>query len=52
MSNLVSEPGELRFTVEVKRATTGETETFDLVGHIVAKEEARQSSEEKEETCQ
>lgn len=52
MSNLTAEPGELRLTIEVKRAATGETETFDLVGHIVAKEEAQQALEKKEEKWQ
>lgn len=32
--NIVGQPGELRFTIEVKRAETGQVETYDLVGYI------------------
>lgn len=39
MSNLVcSEGGELRFTIEVKRATTGEVEVYNLIGKISGSE--------------
>lgn len=34
MNTLAGELAELRFTIEVKRAATGETETFEMVGHI------------------
>lgn len=33
MSNLQGQPGELRMTIEVKRAATGKVDTFELVGH-------------------
>lgn len=33
MANLQGQPGELRMTIEVKRAATGKTDTFELVGH-------------------
>lgn len=32
-SNLQGEPGELRMTIEIKRAATGKTETVELIGH-------------------
>ncbi len=31
--HLQGQPGELRMTIEVKRAATGKTDTFELVGH-------------------
>ena len=34
MSNLESQPAEIRFTIEVKRAATGVTETVEMVGVI------------------
>ena len=34
MANLSTQPAELRFTVEIKRAETGKTETVEMVGHI------------------
>lgn len=34
MNELGGGGGELRFTVQVKRAATGETETHELVGKI------------------
>ena len=32
-SALQGEPGELRMTIEIKRAATGKTETVELIGH-------------------
>jgi hypothetical protein len=32
MSNLQGQGGELRFTVEVKRAATGKVERYELIG--------------------
>lgn len=32
MADLVGQIGELRMTIEVTRAATGETETYELVG--------------------
>lgn len=34
MSELNGQAGELRFTLEIKRAETGETETVEMVGKI------------------
>jgi hypothetical protein len=34
MAELKGKAGELRFTVEVKRAATGKTETFELIGKV------------------
>lgn len=34
MNNLEGQEGELRFTLEIKRAATGKTETVELVGKI------------------
>jgi hypothetical protein len=38
MSNLNGSPGELRFTIEVKRKATGKTETHELIGKIIPDE--------------
>ena len=35
MSNLQGQAGELHFTLTVKRAETGKTETFQMVGKIL-----------------
>ncbi len=40
MIELAGQPGELRFVIEITRAATGETETVELVGTIVAEEES------------
>lgn len=32
--DLSGQLGEIKFTIEIQRAKTGEVETFDLVGHI------------------
>lgn len=37
--NLSGGGGELRFTVQIKRAATGETETHELVGRITPEQE-------------
>lgn len=42
MSSLNGQPGELRFTVEVRRAATGEVETYEMVGKIADEEEAEE----------
>lgn len=34
MTELNGKPGELRFTVEVKRAATGKVERYDMIGRI------------------
>jgi len=33
-SSLSGPPAELRMTIQVKRAATGQVETFELVGHV------------------
>lgn len=38
MPELQGQPGELRFTIEITRAATGETETVELVGKILPDE--------------
>lgn len=43
MSQLQGVAGELRFTVEIKRAATGETETVEMVGKIVEDDEQEDS---------
>lgn len=48
MSDLIGQPGELRFTVQVKRAATGETETHELIGHIGQDEPTEQPTEDNE----
>ena len=35
MSNLQGQPGEIRMTIHIKRAATGETETHELVGKVM-----------------
>lgn len=34
MTELIGQPAELKFTLEITRAATGETETVELVGKI------------------
>lgn len=34
MTELKAKPGELRFTIEVKRAATGKVETFEMIGRV------------------
>ena len=34
MISLNGQPGEVRFTVEIKRAETGKVEQYDLVGYL------------------
>ena len=36
MIELKGQPGELRFTVEIKRKDTGAVETFEMVGYTDA----------------
>ena len=38
MTELNGKPGELRFTVSVKRAATGKVETFEMVGKVTGEE--------------
>lgn len=46
MADLSGQPGELRFTIEIKRAATGETETHELVGQIIPDEDDTIEDEE------
>ena len=39
MSELSGQVGELRMTIEIKRAATGETETVELIGAPLPEEE-------------
>lgn len=34
MAELNGQPGEVRMTIEIRRAATGETETYELIGNI------------------
>lgn len=34
MSDIKGQEGELRFTLEIKRAATGKTETVEMIGKI------------------
>ncbi len=34
MTDLNTQPAEMRFTLHIKRAATGLTETVEMVGHI------------------
>lgn len=33
MSNLKGQPAEVRAVIHIKRAATGKTETYELIGH-------------------
>ena len=39
MPELTTQPAELHFTIDIKRAETGETETVELVGIITHKKD-------------
>ncbi len=39
MAELSGESGELRLTIEIKRAATGQTETVELIGTPIIEEE-------------
>ena len=34
MSDLITQPAEISFTLEITRAATGETETVEMIGYI------------------
>lgn len=38
-------PAEVRMTVKVKRAATGQTETHELVGHVIHEPESQNGSD-------
>jgi hypothetical protein len=39
MAELTTQPAEVKFTLEITRAATGEKEIVEMVGHIVAQDE-------------
>jgi hypothetical protein len=45
MQELQGPPAELRLTVNVKRAATGQTETHELVGHVIHEPESQNGSD-------
>lgn len=45
MADLGGQPGELHFTIEIKRAATGEVETHEMVGTIIPDEEGTEEQE-------
>ena len=50
MNDLTGQPGELHFTVQVKRAATGETKTYELIGHIGQTEQPTEDNENGSDT--
>lgn len=40
MTELVTQPAEVRFTIEVTRGSTGEKECIEMVGYIVQQDES------------
>lgn len=45
MPELEGQVGELRFTIEITRAATGETETVELIGKIATDGEQEEEGE-------
>lgn len=45
MPELQGQPGELRFTIEIKRADTGVVETHELVGTIIGVQDEQEETE-------
>lgn len=43
MNELTGEKAELRFTIDITRAATGETESFELVGTITPQEQENEN---------
>lgn len=50
MIDLATQPAELRFTLEIKRAATGLTETVEMVGHVAPQAELVQQRNEEDDT--
>lgn len=48
MVDLQGRPGELRFTIEVKRKATGKTETYELTGTPIESDEDEPQQEDNE----
>ena len=46
--DLNGKPGELRMTIEVKRAATGKVETYDLIGTPIESDEDEPQQEDSE----
>jgi hypothetical protein len=46
MAELQGQPGELRLTVEVKRAATGKVETYELIGTPIEDEDVPPAGDE------
>jgi hypothetical protein len=49
MISLIGQPGELRMTVEITRAATGKTETYELVGTAEIEENEETEAPKNEE---
>lgn len=45
MIELKGTPGELSFTVTVKRKATGKVETFHMIGHVLPEPEKPEAKE-------
>lgn len=43
---LVAQPAEVRFSIEIKRAETGQVEMFDLIGRIETQPEETKETPE------
>jgi len=48
MSELKGKPGELRFTVEIKRAATGKVEIYEMIGAPIESDEDEPQQEDSE----
>jgi hypothetical protein len=48
VSDLNGQPGEVRLTIEIKRAATGETETHELIGRLIPEEDDEAPTDEEE----
>ncbi len=48
MVELKGNPGEVRFTVTVKRAETGLEETYDMIGTIIGEEDGSNTLDSSE----
>lgn len=46
MDELQGKIGELRFTIEIKRAETGATETFEMIGTPIPDEDGEDKEQE------
>ena len=42
MSDLTGVPGELRFTLTIKRKATGAIETYDMIGRVTPGDEQKE----------